>query len=70
METLKSLLLHENGKNFELSVQLSGGVASVTLGHDMSDSQVIQQLHCLAHLIEEGARERAGARCQLNLTGV
>lgn len=67
METLKSLSLHQNGKHFELSVLLSGGAASITLEPGISDSEVIQQLHCLASLIEEGALDRAKALCQLTL---
>ena len=70
METLKSLSIHKQGPNVELSVQLSGGAAAVTLSHGMSDAQVIQQLQCLAHLIEESARERAETKYQLNLLDV
>lgn len=65
METLKSLSVHKHGPNVELSVQLSVGAVAVTLSHGMSDAQVIQQL-CLAHLIEENARERAATRFQLS----
>jgi len=68
METLKSLSLHESGINFELSVQLSGGAASVALGTGMSDLEVIQQLHGLAHLLEEGTRDRANASYQLKFS--